>query len=240
MPLGLNGTDSDIYVDVTRIPRQEELFSTVTGYTNVRSPASSGSGGMTSSNSATDGNVDPPADLKTVHYYVRPGDTVEPGSAAATSLASGSQAGLGGLVREEVPRQVLMFSQENGNNDSIGTGGTLIAPEVVQIQFQYFDGSQLATAWDMKQTPQLPVAIEVSIWLKSQRQGTSAEDIGSTATLSGTREYKQVVFLPMAALSAANAASTTGTSQSSTDSSSSSSDSSSSASGTDSVFNGSN
>jgi hypothetical protein len=234
MPLGLNGTDADIYVDVTQVPRQEELFSTVTGYTNAQSPVATSAGGMTSSNSATDGNVNPPADLKTIHYYVRPGNAVEPGSMATTSLAPGAQASAGGLVREEVPRQILLFSEQQGNNDTMGTGGKLIAPEVTQIQFRYFDGSQLADEWDMRQTPQLPTAIEVSIWLKSERAGTSAEDIGSTNTLTGTREYKQVVFLPMAALSAQNAASATSSSStSSTDSSStsSSSDSNSSSSG---------
>lgn len=230
MPLGLNGSDSDIYVDVTRIPRQEELFSTVTGYTNAPSPVSSGSGGTTSSTSSTDGNVNPPADLKTVHYYVRPGNSVEPGSTAATSLAPGAQAGAGGLVREETPRQLVLFSEQNGGSDTIGTGGTLIAPEVVQIQFRYFDGSQLADTWDMTQTPQLPVAIEVSVWLKSERSGTSAEDIGSTQTLSGTHEYKQVVFLPMAAQSAAS------TTQSTDSSSSTSSTDATSTSGTESAF----
>ncbi|HEX4412542.1 MAG TPA: prepilin-type N-terminal cleavage/methylation domain-containing protein [Lacipirellulaceae bacterium] len=235
MPLGLNGSDSDIYIDVTRIPRQEELFSTVTGYTNAPSPVSSGSGGMTSSTSTTDGNVNPPADLKTVHYYVRPGNSVEPGSEATTSLAPGTQAGVGGLVREEVPRQLVLFSEQNGNGSAVGTGGTLIAPEVVQIQFQYFDGSQLATTWDMNQTPQLPVAIEVAIWLKSQKMRTTEEDIGATQALSGTHEYKQVVFLPMAALSAGSTAQSTDSSSSSSSSSSSATDSSSS--GTDSVFN---
>jgi hypothetical protein len=238
LPLGLNGSNADIYVDVTQIPRQEELFSTVTGYTNAQSPVSTGAGGMTSSTSATDGNVIPPADLKTIHYYVRPGNTVEPGSSATTSLAPGAQASTGGLVREEMPRQILLFSEQQGNNDTMGTGGKLIAPEVTQIQFRYFDGSQLADDWDMRQTPQLPVAIEVSVWLKSERAGTSAEDIGSN-TLSGTREYKQVVFLPMAALSAANAASATGSSSTSSTDSSSTSNSSDANSGSsgDSVFN---
>jgi hypothetical protein len=100
----------------------------------------------------------------------------------------------------------------------------LIAPEVAQIQFRYFDGNQTADEWDMLQTPQLPVAVEVSIWLKSARANANARESSSADTLRGTREYKQVVFLPMAALSAANAASSaTGSTDSSTDSSSSSS-----------------
>jgi hypothetical protein len=233
MPLGINsnGTNGELYIDVTHLPGQEELFSTTTGYTNAESPVSQGGGGMTSSTSSTDGNVDPPADLKTIHYYVRPGNPVEPGSVAATSLSPTAQASAAGLVREEVPRQTRLFTEQQGNSAAQSSGGTLIAPEVAQIQFRFFDGSQTLDEWDMLQTPQLPVAVEVCVWLKSARANSNSAENSSTDTLNGTREYKQVVFLPNAALSAAaNAAATSAAS--STDSSSSSS----STSGTDSAF----
>jgi prepilin-type N-terminal cleavage/methylation domain-containing protein len=230
MPLGINsnGSNAEVYIDVTHLPGQEELFSTTTGYTNAESPVSQGGGGMSSSTSSTEGNVDPPADLKTIHYYVRPGNPVEPGSIEATSLSPATQASAGGLVREEVPRQTRLFTEQQGNSAAPNNGGTLIAPEVAQIQFRFFDGSQTVDEWDMLQTPQLPVAVEVSVWLRSARANSSSAENSSTDTLNGTREYKQVVFLPNAALSAAaNAASTSSTSStdSSTDSSSSSSNS---------------
>ena len=72
MPLGLSGSIDELYVDATRLPRQEELFATVTGYTNAPSAASSNPGGAGSSTAAAE--VNPPADLKTVRYFVRPGD----------------------------------------------------------------------------------------------------------------------------------------------------------------------
>ena len=54
MPLGINsnGSNAEVYIDVTHLPGQEELFSTTTGYTNAESPASQGGGGMTSSTSS--------------------------------------------------------------------------------------------------------------------------------------------------------------------------------------------
>jgi hypothetical protein len=225
MPLGINsnGSNAEVYIDVTHLPGQEELFSTTTGYTNAESPVSQGGGGLTSSASSTQGSVDPPADLKTIHYYVRPGNPVEPGSVAATSLAPAAQASAGGLVREEVPRQTRLFTEQQGNSAAPSSGGTLIAPEVAQIQFRFFDGSQTVDEWDMLQTPQLPVAVEVCVWLKSARASNSnTAENSSTDTLNGTREYKQVVFLPNAALSAAANAPANSSTGSSTDSSSSS------------------
>jgi prepilin-type N-terminal cleavage/methylation domain-containing protein len=226
MPLGLNGTDSELYVDVTQLPRQEELFSTTTGYTNVSSPSSSGSGSSAGS-SGSSGDVNPPADLKTIHYFVRPGAAVEPGSAAATSLAPQDQASAGGLVRQETGRSMRVFAETQGG-DSTDTGGVLIAPEVVQLQFRYFDGSQLTDEWDMRESSKLPTAIEVCVWLKSARAATNDPENTSENALQSAREYRQVVFLPMAALSAATAA--TSATQSSTDSSSTSDSSTSSSS----------
>ena len=103
MPLGLNGTLEELYVDATRLPKQEELFSAATGYTNAASPAASGAGATGDGATALSG-VAPPTDLKTVHYFVRPGEAAEAGSVSSTSLDPVAQSRIGGLVRESVPR----------------------------------------------------------------------------------------------------------------------------------------
>jgi hypothetical protein len=131
MPLGLNGAVDELYVDVTRLPRQEELFATMTGYTNAPSAASgTNPGGVGASMTAA--AVNPPADLKTVHYYVRQGNMVEPGSAAVTSLAPDAQASAGGLVRQEVSRRERLFAEQSGSS-ALNAGEVLIAPEATQI-----------------------------------------------------------------------------------------------------------
>jgi len=218
MPLGLTGTDVDLYIDATRLPRQEDLFATVTGYTNAPSAASSNPGGTGSSTAGA--NVNPPVDLKTVHYYVRQGNAVDSGSVAATSLDPTAQASAGGLVREEMGRRMRVFAEQSGTSSAMAGSAALIAPEVTQIQFQYYDGSQLTNTWDMKQLKKLPVAVQVTIWIRDMRDGAA------DAAAPG-RVYKQVVQLPMALASAANsmteASSESGTSSSSTSSSSSSS-----------------
>ena len=45
MPLGLNGSLDELYVDSTRLPRREELFATATGYTNAPLGVEAGAGG---------------------------------------------------------------------------------------------------------------------------------------------------------------------------------------------------
>jgi hypothetical protein len=220
MPLGLNGGPSELFVDATHLPRQEELFSTTTGYTNAPSPASdAGKSASASSSASALSGVVPAADLKTVHYYVRPGDAVEAGSASATSLDPAAQLRIGGLVRQETPRAERVFAEQNGGSDVLQSGETLIAPEVMHIEFHYFDGSEAFDTWDMKERKSLPVAIEVCVWLRSPNAANEAIGTYTAADLvNKAHEYKQVVFLPMAELM--NSQQSNGMGQSSTETSS--------------------
>lgn len=225
LPLGLNGTMEDVYVDVTCLPKQDELFATVTGYTNAQSPASTGAGGSVSATAAASGDVNPPADLKTVHYYVR----AEGGSPSAKGLTTTamptSSGGENGLVRQEIPRPVRAFAEQAGNTDSLESQDVLLAPEVVKMQFRYYSGSELFETWEMKERKALPVAIEVKIWLKapstkensnSKEQENRPTDTMSLDTIENAHEYRRIVYLPMASLMPSNSSSessTTGESQ---------------------------
>lgn len=209
LPLGLNGTMEDVYVDVTRLPKQDELFATVTGYTNAQAPASARAGGTNSAATATSGEVNPPADLKTVHYYVRSDGGSLPATVQSTTsmpTATGSESG---LIRQEIPRLVRAFAEQAGNTSSLETQDALIAPEVVKLQFRYYNGSELFETWEMKERKTLPVAIEVKIWLKSpsvnENSNSKDEDNRPTRTatmdtIENAHEYRRIVYLPMASL----------------------------------------
>jgi prepilin-type N-terminal cleavage/methylation domain-containing protein len=230
MPLGVNGSNAELYVDAMRLPRQEELFACVTGYTNAQSPAAMNSA-MPSMQDASTSNVAPPADLKTVHYFVRPGEALPAGSAGATSLDPATQSRIGGLVRQETPRLARVFAEQNGGSTVLDSGQALIAPEVVHIEFHYFDGSQTLDSWDMKEQKKLPLGIEVCIWLRPS--DATDQPINATADanmLATTRQFKQRVFLPMAAAagsSQANASNQSSAETSTGNSSNNSNDSSS-------------
>lgn len=238
MPLGLNGTQSELWVDVTRLPKQEDLFATVTGYTNAPSAASQAPSGT--GTSATSADVIPPADLKTVHYFVRAGNAVASGSAAVTSLAPEAQAAAGGLVRSQVSRRERLFSEQNGGSAATGANDVLVAPEVTQLVFRYYDGSQLTDTWDMREQGKLPLAIEVSVWFRSSRIGTAEGSYNSADAVSASRMYRQVVYLMMSPVSEASAMNGSSSSANSTTSETSStgtdSSSTGAASGTGSAF----
>jgi hypothetical protein len=235
LPLGINGKVEELYVDATRLPKQEEIFGTTTGYTNVQSPSSqSGSMSGTSSGGAL------ACDLKTVHYFVRPGEAVEVGNASVTSLDLAAQARIGGLVRQEIPRAMRNFAEKNGGSNVLDSNAVLLAPEVVRMEVRFFDGSTTADNWDMKEKKSLPLAVEVCIWLRSPNATnepiTSSYDAATLAET--THEYRQVVYVPMAQV--ANAAqSNSSTDQPTTDSTDSTDPSSAgngSSSGTGSAF----
>jgi prepilin-type N-terminal cleavage/methylation domain-containing protein len=221
LPLGLNGSLDELYVDATRLPKQEELFGSTTGYTNAQS-ATSQSGSMLDKGA---GGV-PATDLKTVHYFIRPGDAVETGSASVTSLDLAAQARIGGLVRQEIPRAMRNFAEKNGGSAVLDSNAVLLAPEVVRMEIRYFNGSEIAEAWDMKEQKSLPVAVEVRIWLRSPNATNEPVTTNyDVATLNDTtHEYRQVVCVPMAQV--ANAAQTSDSTNSSTTDSTNSTDSS--------------
>ncbi len=223
LPLGLNGTTEDVYVDVTRLPKQDELFATVTGYTNAQSPASTGAGGSGSAATATAADVNPPADLKTVHYHVRSDGGSTSSAGLNTSAMPTAFGGEKGLVRQEIPRTIRVFAEQAGKTDATESQEVLLAPEVVKMQFRYFSGSELFDTWEMKERKTLPVAIEVKIWLKppsaNGNRATNDEkneptDKTSLDAIENAHEYRQIVYLPMASLVQSSSTSTSESSSS--------------------------
>jgi hypothetical protein len=202
MPLGLTGTLSEMYVDTIRLPRREELFATMTGYTNAPIGVQTGGLGASSSVAATSG-IAPPSDLKSVRYFVRPGEAIEPGSVAATSLAGDLQLRAGGLVRQEIPRSMRVWAEQSGNSAVLDSGQALVAPEVVHIEFRYFDGAQISDVWEMLERNSLPVAIEIRLWIvpAAEADQSNVATLYNAGSLPKTaREYRQTVYLPMSEL----------------------------------------
>ncbi len=214
LPLGLSGSLSEIYVDVARLPRREELFATVTGYVNA--PLAQENTGS-SSLAATPAGIVPPTDLKSVHYFVRQGEPVASGIAAVSTLALEAQMRGGGLVRHEIPRSLRVGAEQSGDGALLEQGQVLAAPEVVHIEFRYFNGVEVKEVWDMAVEQQLPQAVEVRIWLTPEGSGDlSAQTYDPTLLAESTRQYRQTVFLPMALAGGSGSADSSAESSSST------------------------
>jgi hypothetical protein len=201
MPLGVNGGIGELFVDIERLPRGDELFSTMTGYTNA--PMAMPTGGLQAASGASWGMSPAPSDFKTVRYFLREGERTDASGAVATTLEPQMQSFGGGLVRQEIPRPARLFAEQNANSAVLESGQVLVAPEVVHLEFRYFDGGeQVFEAWDMANERALPPAVEVRIWLVTAAEAAaSAGAYDAEGILAIARQYRQTVFLPMAELS---------------------------------------
>ncbi|MEX0937647.1 MAG: prepilin-type N-terminal cleavage/methylation domain-containing protein [Pirellulales bacterium] len=186
---GLYGTMYELQMDVSRLPRLDEVTSYMSG--NV---------------SAQSGYI---SDIKNVSYYVRQGALYDPQSAVPLPLLDPQ---LGGLVRRSVDRTSAVWATEQGDAAIFEQGEKLLAPEVVAIEFQFFDGVQWLAEWDSQLNGGLPLAVEVVVYIAPVRDGSSPADEISPATLDAIRQtatpFRMLVHLPTA--QAAASSSTTG------------------------------
>jgi prepilin-type N-terminal cleavage/methylation domain-containing protein len=178
---GLIGNQFQVQFDISRLPRLEEYQQLLT--------------------SAQDGLADVPSDIKTVTYYVQAaGSTgvIDPLAGVsdpdASPLALGSSAG-GGLVRRQLDRQVTRYALDSGNMTSVNLAGDLLAPEIVALEFAYFDGLQWRTEWNSDTYGGLPMAVQVKLTMTAM--GVAASDVDVTAS-DQVRVFRQTIRLPMA------------------------------------------
>ena len=118
------------------------------------------------------------------------------------------------------------MAEKAGNSQLLDSGQVLLAPEVTQIQFVYFDGTAIYDTWDMRERGNMPTAIEVRIWISPP--AVEAE----TGPPAEPHMYSQTIDLPLAQATGQGASSSSSSSSSSsTDESSGTSSSSSSSNG---------
>ena len=180
---GLYGNQYQLQLDISRLPRVEE-------YQRVMS---------LEENYAL---TDIPSDVKTITYYVQSLNTLDPESA---DVLEDDVTMVSGLVRRRMDRAVTTFAADNGNVDDLLNLGDVIAPEVVEIEFQYWDGLQWLLEWDSEVNEGLPVAVEIRLYLRSTRSNQSTSLL-STFTFENPDEmdpqqgisvYRLVVRLPV-------------------------------------------
>jgi Tfp pilus assembly protein PilE len=195
---GLNGSLNELVLDVNRLPRTEELFPP-----GQRPTATSSSSSSTSAAAR-------PTDVKTVHYFVRQGSAVDPSDIAATSLAGADQQQAGGLVRQTIDQAVRTMAEQGGSSDVLSAGQVLVAPEVVRLEFQYFNGSEAVDSWSMQEQSAMPTAVEVRIWLAPNGTGSPAPSYSSSSPPTGSQMYSETIDLPLAAATGTPASTSSG------------------------------
>lgn len=178
---GLFGNDSQLQIDVSRIPRPEE-YSLLTDFGDPSEVSTLG-------------------DVKTVSYFIVSDPTQFASSNFAGSFGNATDevAPSTGLARRIIDRAESRWAYENGVGALIDPNVDVFAPEITAIQFAYFDGLEWSTEWDSEQRGGIPVAVEITLVIlpAEKRQFNTRVEMQSTmAQLTNEEVYRLVVHLP--------------------------------------------
>ncbi len=112
--------------------------------------------------------TDLPGDIKSVSYFVQLPTTV--GVNDSMNQVSSTQTnvnGVAGLVRRALDRAVLDNAEEMGQSTQLNRTGELVAPEVLALEFSYYDGTQWITTWDSS-SQGLPWLVDITLAMQSK------------------------------------------------------------------------
>ena len=176
---GLYGNQYELQLDVSRLPRVDE-FQRMTANTRETSLQ------------------DIPSDVKTVAYYCVSAESV--GSSGVVNRRTGRLES--GLVRRVMDRAVTLYASQYSNMQGLQQAAEVIAPEVMSIEFQYFDGTEWLYEWDSEEEEGLPVAVKITVLLAPDA-AVDAESGVVNQTYSSTQiqpdqMYSLTVRLPTA------------------------------------------
>ncbi|TWU47199.1 hypothetical protein Poly51_49970 [Rubripirellula tenax] len=181
---GLIGNQTQIQLDLSRLPRLEEYVVMM--------------------DETTSDIDDMPSDLKTVCYFVQAAGTIGGVQDTLESLASDSAASDsasrvdvdgGGLVRRSLDRSATVFAASTGALSLLNQTGELLAPEVLSISFEYWDGVTWQLMWSSDEYGELPLAVKVELTMADP---TAMNADGSGLDPDAIRTFSHVVRLPLA------------------------------------------
>jgi hypothetical protein len=176
---GLYGNQFELQIDISRVPRVDEYEHMVNA-------------------SAINALQDIPSDVKTVAYYCLNTDNLP---------VAGFQRGLGpaatsGLVRRVLDRAVTLYAADSGNVIGLQQVGDVIAPEVLGIEFEYFDGTNWLYEWDSELMGGLPLAVRIALMVATPERAETSDswlNFRASSTPSPTYQvYSLVVRIPTA------------------------------------------
>jgi len=103
------------------------------------------------------------ADVKTVSYFVSQSNGQNERRAAnLIRTPQGRQTVTGGLFRRQIDRSVAKFEGLESTAEP-DLYSELVAQEVVEVSFRYFDGASWFTQWDSEEKGGFPLAVEMYV-----------------------------------------------------------------------------
>jgi hypothetical protein len=121
--------------------------------------------------------------VKTITYYLA--------SNAANASASG------GLMRRDLDRWQAEWLAQQGELADAGRDVAPLAPEVLDIEFHYYDGTEWVEEWDTSQRSGLPMAVEVVLAIARPQAVAGLLGGNISAAASQSRLYRMTVYLPL-------------------------------------------
>jgi prepilin-type N-terminal cleavage/methylation domain-containing protein len=179
---GLIGNQSQIQLDLSRLPRLEEYVAML---------------------DETTADIDDiPSDIKTVAYFVQGAGIIGGVQDQLNTLdpESGESSG-GGLVRRSLDRAATVQASSTGSLSLLNQTGELLAPEVVAIEFSYWDGVTWQLQWSSDEYGELPLAVQVRLTMGNERMSEEEAALAATAAVtdpSQLRTFHHIVRLPLA------------------------------------------
>jgi len=171
--LGIYGTAKEMRIDRSaawhweRITRDED--NTVDGATSEEMP-------------------------QTIRYFLNEGDSIPVDDFAAKGIPEEDSLLIyAGLSREQMSTAAWISqleTKETEPTEAITEGAQLLAPEVLDIEFAYYDGEKLLKEWDSAEQGSLPQAVEITLKLAEERLVDSLSDEPDAI------EYRLFVKLP--------------------------------------------
>ncbi|BBO32393.1 hypothetical protein PLANPX_2005 [Lacipirellula parvula] len=147
---------------------------------------------------------------RTVRYYLGEGtgQTSQELAKQGVTVEEEPTANAAGLYREVIPTTALADDSDPLASPASREGARveLLAPEVVKLEFHYFDGQQLVDEWDVAEDGGLPKGVEILLTINQPDYGpqSDAEQQRRTQTGQNYREKDLVVYRRFVRIPAAN------------------------------------
>lgn len=169
----MQGTSSSIMLDISRLPRLDQYNPLMEKPSEMQSTIS---------------------DIKTVTYFV---SSMRGGYDPKVSRRESEIRG--GLYRRELDRAVGNFRGEETIGIQPDEFTQLVASEVAELQFRYFDGSEWTDSWNSEEQAGFPTAVEIAVIVDPRRSSTAETGyVYNGFDQSIMERHRQTVFLPMA------------------------------------------
>ena len=168
----LIGTSNALILDINRLPRLDQYNPFV---------------------DSTMDAVSTPSDVKSVTYYASMS-----GGGMQDNLEFAEARAPGGLYRREIDRAVAEYRGDARLSFSPDKFTQLVAPEIAEIRFSYFDGEDWRAEWNSADDNGFPLAVRIELVIDPQRAVETTGYQYSGFDRENMERFSLTVHLPLA------------------------------------------